>query len=77
MANCLAQHHYITTQIQLPLNLEVTFKLSDEVITFHNLVKDVDFNQFFIKRMLMILRQEEESQNQELIFLKQFCLLSR
>ena len=50
MANCLAQHHYITTQIQLPLNLEVTFKLSDEVITFHNLVKDVDFNQFFIKK---------------------------
>lgn len=40
MTNNLAQYNYITTQIQLPLNLEVTF---------NNLVKDIDFNNFFIK----------------------------
>ncbi len=50
MTNNLAQFNYITTQIQLPLNLEITFKVSDEVITFNNLVKDINFNKFFIKR---------------------------
>ena len=50
MSNYLAQFNYITTQIQLPLNLEVTFKVSDEVITFNNLVKDIDFNKFFISK---------------------------
>src|SRR5690606_17133357 len=30
--------------------LEVTFKVSDEVITFNNLIKDIDFNKFFIKK---------------------------
>jgi transposase len=50
MTNYLAQSNYITTQIQLPLNLEVTFKVSDEVITFNDLVKDIDFNRFFLKK---------------------------
>ncbi len=50
MANCLAQFHYITTQIQLPLNLEVIFEVTDEVITFNKLVKDIDFNRFFTKK---------------------------
>ena len=48
----LTQSNYITTQIQLPLNLEVIFKADDEVITFNNLVKDIDFNKFFLKRYL-------------------------
>lgn len=43
----LTQSYYITTQVQLPLNLEVTFKVTDEVITFNNLVKNIDFNRFF------------------------------
>jgi transposase len=47
MTNRLAQFNYITTQIQLPLNLDITFKVSDEVITFNNLVKNIDFNKFF------------------------------
>lgn len=47
MTNRLAQFNYITTQIQLPLNLDITFKVSDEVITFNNLVKDINFNKFF------------------------------
>ena len=46
----LTQSNYITTQIQLPLNLEVIFKADDEVITFNNLVKDIDFNKFFFKK---------------------------
>jgi transposase len=50
MSNFLAQSNYITTQIQLPLNLEVTFKVTDEVITFNDLVKDIDFNKFFFKK---------------------------
>jgi len=50
MTNNLAHFDYITTQIQLPLNLEVTFKISDEVITFNNLVKNINFNKFFIKK---------------------------
>lgn len=29
MANILVQNHYITTQIQLPLNLEITFWMDD------------------------------------------------
>lgn len=50
MTNYLAQSNYITTQIQLPLNLEVIFEVSDQVITFNNLIKNIDFNQFFPKR---------------------------
>ena len=50
MSVFITQSNYITTQIQLPLNLEVTFKVSDEVITFNNLIKDIDFNKFFIKK---------------------------
>lgn len=46
----LTQSYYITTQVQLPLNLEITFKISDEVITFNNLVKNIDFNKFFLKK---------------------------
>jgi transposase len=34
----------------LPLNLEVIFEVSNEVITFNNLIKDIDLNQFFPKR---------------------------
>ncbi len=50
MSVFITQSNYITTQIQLPLNLEVTFKVSDEVITFNNLIKDIDFNKFFKKK---------------------------
>ncbi|NLC97411.1 MAG: IS1182 family transposase [Erysipelotrichaceae bacterium] len=50
MTNFLAHSNYITTQIQLPLDLEITFKVSDEVITFNNLIKDIDFNKFFITK---------------------------
>ncbi|MFA7436407.1 MAG: IS1182 family transposase [Bacilli bacterium] len=50
MSKYLAQYNYITTQIQLPLNLEVTFNVTDEVITYNNLVKDIDFNKFFLKK---------------------------
>src|SRR5690554_132180 len=46
----LTHFNYITTQIKLPLDLEITFKVSDEVITFNNLVKDINFNKFFIKK---------------------------
>lgn len=48
----ITQSYYITTQLQLPLNLEVTFKLTDEIITFNNLVKDVDFNKYFQKKSI-------------------------
>ena len=68
MSNFLAQSNYITTQIQLPLNLEVTFKVTDEVITFNDLVKDIDFNKFFFKKAFIILKLEVESKNQELTF---------
>jgi transposase len=44
------QSNYITTQLQLPLNLSLTFKPDDEVITFCELIKDMDFNQYFERK---------------------------
>jgi len=49
MANFLAQSNYTITQLHLPLDLQVTFRNDDQIMTFYNLVKDIDFNKFFIK----------------------------
>lgn len=47
MDKILSQSYYTITQLHLPLNLQVTFKNDDKIITFYNLVKDIDFTKFF------------------------------
>ncbi len=43
------QSNYITTQLQLPLNLELTFKVTDEVITFNNLIDGLNLKKYLTR----------------------------